>query len=136
MKTCYVGILLPAIFFIELCDPQISSASNLYIKNDLTFCRLLSTVSSPAIFGEKEKAEINISPNPASSTISVFCNKPSQLGCVLSVYDLLGRKVKEGIKMINSKIEIDVSDLQSGIYFLQIENKQEIVHQEKVVILH
>lgn len=134
MKTRYINILLPVIFFIELCVSQISGASNLYAKDSLAFCGLQSSVSSFAIIPEKEKIEINIFPNPASSTITVSCNKPLQSIYVLSIYDLLGKKVKGFVKMVNNKIEIDVSDLQSGIYFLQVENKQEIIQQEKIVI--
>lgn len=134
MKTRYSCILLITIFFIELFSSQISGASNLYVKDSLTFCRSRSSTTSFPVISEKEKAEINIFPNPASSTITVSCNKPFQSVYMLSIYDLLGKKVKGFVKMVNNKIEIDVSDLQNGIYFLQMDNKQEIIQQEKIVI--
>ena len=70
-----------------------------------------------------------LSPNPSNSKVTIIPQIPAPCGIttatvsqtgLISVYDQQGT-LKKKIKYVpNSKAEIDVSDLQDGTYFLQI----------------
>jgi hypothetical protein len=59
---------------------------------------------------------VKVFPNPAKEKISLKNNLPGEITAV-SMTDISGRKM-EGIKLEND--QIDISNLNSGIYFLQI----------------
>src|SRR5690606_30966103 len=61
-------------------------------------------------------AELTYHPNPMKHTLSVSNTDPIES---VALYDLLGRKVMEH-KVNNNKINLDVSNLQSGTYFLWV----------------
>ena len=65
--------------------------------------------------------QFSIYPNPAKDEVNIsFSNEFNDLVGV-SIIDIQGKLVIEDIKSIeNSKINVDVSRLQSGIYFLEI----------------
>ncbi len=76
-----------------------------------------------------EREDFKIAPNPASDKIILAC------GCLASeifdiktigIYDVFGKSVKDDIKFTtspnlthNGKIELDISKLPSGIYFIR-----------------
>ena len=78
--------------------------------------------------------DFQIFPNPASSTITVNFEK-SENDYRISIFNILGKKVTETIQAQKS-IDINVSALQNGIYFLQIESGNSIIRKEKIVITH
>lgn len=61
---------------------------------------------------------IEIYPNPTSEIINVKLNQ--QLVSKAMIYDLLGNKMIE--KEIKAETQINISQLPSGIYFLEIDN--------------
>ena len=62
-------------------------------------------------------------PNPASS--EVFVNLEKNISGKLSVLDLQGRIVLS-VDVLNRKsISLDVSNIQAGNYFIEIENETE-----------
>lgn len=78
---------------------------------------------------------VTIFPNPASSSITVQIeNVPANYK--ITMYNVIGKKVKESVRMERDKTEMNVSDLENGIYFLQVENENVIVRKEKVIVAH
>ena len=67
--------------------------------------------------------DIIIAPNPVCSTVIVSCNKTIGL---ISIYDPLGRKVFEKDVAVR-KVEIDLSNLPSGLYYLRTEHSQQTI---------
>ena len=57
---------------------------------------------------------ISVFPNPAKTEIQIVL--PNNTGADVKIYDLLGRCMKK----LTSTLHVDVSDLKSGIYFLEI----------------
>ncbi len=76
---------------------------------------------------ERVSAEIKIYPNPASQKIFVDYNSDKNTN--IEIFTISGSKIKE---FKNTK-EIDVSDLQSGFYFIKISN-QNFNYTEKIII--
>lgn len=77
--------------------------------------------------GEFEINKIAIYPNPATNSFSIKSN--AEIKSVL-VYDSNGKLIK---KYENQSESLDVSSLQTGIYFLEIENSENQVSFERLV---
>lgn len=81
---------------------------------------------------------LEISPNPAANRVSVsfFLNEPISLS--LKLYDAMGRVVFETAKLKCSsgqnEIELNLSHLPGGVYFIAIPKKEGII-RDKIVIL-
>lgn len=93
---------------------------NLYLKSSPLGIKNLQFITS----------QINVYPNPAKDIITIDCNTvftPKEL----SIYNSIGEIVisRSNIKNV---CEVDVKDLASGIYFLQLKNDN-LVITKKVV---
>lgn len=77
---------------------------------------------------------VRIIPNPLTSSSTIEINKQGAINYEMSIYNLLGVKVRE-IKITNQKTIISREDLKGGIYFYKIINeKKEMIANGKVVI--
>jgi len=90
------------------------------------------------ILGENEidfEARINISPNPATTTIFIERN-PANTPATLQLLDCFGRKVEE-IKIAagEKRAGINVKSFAAGIYFVRLADEKEQVVR-KVVVQH
>ncbi|MFD0863587.1 T9SS type A sorting domain-containing protein [Sungkyunkwania multivorans] len=95
-----------------------SSTGNLdYMALDAFTWNFASALSTESF----TQNSIEIVPNPASDFIT-FQNAKSELE--YKIFDALGRKIENGI--INSSERIDVSSLDYGMYFVQLENSKAI----------
>lgn len=62
-------------------------------------------------------------PNPASS--QVYLNNPSNLKLSsLTIYDMTGRQIKSQVISLDSQASVDVLDLSSGSYILEVNTKE------------
>jgi hypothetical protein len=76
--------------------------------------------------------EIKISPNPAFNIVNLAINNmPSNFNCSYSINDITGRQLKKE-NINSSKQQIDISNLQPGIYLITI-NLQNKIITEKLV---
>ncbi|OYU96063.1 MAG: hypothetical protein CFE21_06530 [Bacteroidetes bacterium B1(2017)] len=73
---------------------------------------------------------ISVYPNPTNTSISINTNSKSS--STLKLIDLMGKEILaiENPKAIE---QIDLSNFQSGVYILQIENKNKLVKTTKVI---
>ena len=76
--------------------------------------------------GENEMEAISVYPNPTRDVIFVGANNDLSVQRV-EVFDLTGQMV-----ISSTKVEIQVSDLESGIYFVRITADDRIVTQRIV----
>lgn len=93
----------------------------------------LARIETPV--NETPETDFRIFPNPATTQINIEMNEVES-SMQIALYDLLGKKIKETVQPSNRLTNIDVSDLQNGIYFLQIENKGGVIRKEKIVLNH
>jgi hypothetical protein len=68
--------------------------------------------------------KIQVFPNPASQTISILVSDENTVQKPCSIIDASGREVKTFI-LTETETQLDISDLYSGIYFLQFAGKVE-----------
>ena len=65
--------------------------------------------------------QIKVYPNPATNFIYVKSSLNLK-SLAFEIYDINGRIVKSGEELFNQQLSINISDLSSGIYILNINN--------------
>ncbi|MDB4655826.1 T9SS type A sorting domain-containing protein [Flavobacteriales bacterium] len=80
---------------------------------------------------EYENSFIQVHPNPANDRLFVNFLEPSQSG-TLSVYSPNGKRVYQDY-IQSSKLELDVSEYQSGLYLMEFNSSERLFHQRFVV---
>ncbi len=89
---------------------------------------------SPNGIQENENVQVKVYPNPASSVVSLQSSVFSQQSAVLIIYDLNGKNlIEKQIPAGNETIEIDVSSLQSGMYFCRLISENKISSQKLII---
>lgn len=67
---------------------------------------------------------VNVFPNPANDKITIAINDYTMEEVNVKLLDIVGREVR-AIKTFNKTIYIDVSEFSKGVYFIQIESKED-----------
>ncbi|MBI3233962.1 MAG: discoidin domain-containing protein [Bacteroidetes bacterium] len=82
------------------------------------------------------KSIVTIEPNPAKSIVSIRFNEEQLAGgYTMTLVDVAGKKLYE--TKVNNKIEtIDISNYNSGVYFIKVSNNGSLISTEKLVIQH
>lgn len=83
-------------------------------------------------------SSINVFPNPASQNLNVSCNLETNKPCELFIYNGTGQMVKHISELETvvgeNKFKLEVSELSSGIYYLQMNIEGILVKNERFVI--
>ena len=80
-----------------------------------------------------EKATtINVFPNPANEMLNVNIENLSSNGTI-SIYDIAGKTVLS-TEIKNGKNQLNVADLNAGVYFYTIRNNKDIIETKKLLI--
>jgi alpha-amylase len=98
-------------------------------------CNCVPTVPPPPPLGidEQEKFNIKIAPNPVTSILYIETQVPFIGDNNWSILDLNGKTVLKGqAKFGVQNLELNVADLQSGIYILELVQNQVLVKQRFV----
>ncbi|MCL2131578.1 MAG: T9SS type A sorting domain-containing protein, partial [Lentimicrobiaceae bacterium] len=75
-------------------------------------------VSNPLAYGDLE-----IYPNPTTGKLSVVSYQLSEMIGDVEIFDVVGRKLLSLPSPLSPEIEIDISHLANGMYFLKIDGK-------------
>ena len=82
---------------------------------------------------ENEDVEITIAPNPFGSYTTIMLKNDSKLNdCELKVYSTLGKEVLN-TPVTKKGATIDMSQLQSGIYFYKVINNNKTIQSGKLI---
>lgn len=111
----------------------------LFIYSDVnnTFVKLkglaLDVFSIP---DDSDEDIIRIYPNPASGILNIQFSENSKLCTGIHIYNMMGEMVRSyDQSIVNSeRVSLDISDLTSGIYFLELEVSNNIVVQRFSII--
>ncbi|MEO1438144.1 MAG: T9SS type A sorting domain-containing protein, partial [Bacteroidota bacterium] len=93
---------------------------------------------SDVIFLKRETVAFGLNeirPNPTQANIQLIFTAPAEGKVSMNVYDVLGRTVYADQFNANSglnQVEYDMSGLSNGVYFVQLDNGQELI-VEKVI---
>ncbi len=98
----------------------------IYVKYDATEQGINSTTS--AKFGK-------LYPNPANKEVFIPYNLLNQSTGVIEIYDITGKKqLSQEIRNHSNLVQLPVSGLKEGIYFIQLVSANKILDTEKLVI--
>lgn len=108
------------------------------LKIDSTFCDTLEAYCRSVELGvhnlQAMEAKFRFFPNPCNAQITIQISNYQEQALVVSVYDLSGRLVKEANYSAADKIQIDVSDLENGVYTLQVFSEEKSLGVQKLLI--
>lgn len=107
---------------VSAVPPTFNDANNLFFINNYNNCVNRTALrQDPTVLNTNilEQDKVVIYPNPTFNNLIIDA---SILVDKAEVYDSNGRMVR----IFNNKNQLDVSDLQSGIYFLRVFEQQSI----------
>jgi hypothetical protein len=110
------------------------------IMPDIIFCDSIQELSSMSFhfnvvnstgINEFSENSLSVFPNPANEQITLDDGQ----GVIkdISIYDIMGRKIRKH-SINTTKSTLDVSNLQSGMYFLKILTEQGILTRKVQII--
>lgn len=110
---------------INTTAAAVSIASGSVTHTDVHFERSLSKKTIVPIAAgianiNSKGLEYSIYPNPAKESVTIGWNANSADKAQISIADVSGKVVYSGVATMNSNMTINVSNLQSGLYFLNI----------------
>jgi outer membrane protein assembly factor BamB len=82
---------------------------------------------------ETEKA-INVFPNPSNSLLTIKFINPENKNHTLFIYNALGQLIQKFDNISSSEITLEKNNLQAGLYFFHLQNKNTIAGQGKFEI--
>jgi len=114
---------------------DITSLVNVAPFNDKKVGTLTITLESVLSIPTNDfKSGINLSPNPSNGIISIN-NATSETIDTVQIYDAIGKLVKSTkIKSANSNVQLNLQDLNSGIYLVKINSIKGNSSTKKLVI--
>jgi hypothetical protein len=92
------------------------------------FARLVRDADSATGFGElnmDDQMGLEVNPNPATNKIVIITTASLSGVSTLQIINLVGSVVYSNAGPIGNNMQINISDLQPGIYFLTIKNNGE-----------
>jgi hypothetical protein len=131
-KTLDEQAVLSAIEFSRLADSKdigISISSG--VTPALAFNSGMETlaIKGNSLMNELAKEKLSVYPNPASEVLRLKTNDDDMPD--YSIKNATGITIKTG--RLNPDREIDIENLDKGIYFLQIKNKDKSVENAKFI---
>lgn len=116
----------------ELIPSTVNRVQQIY---DNGFSDIVCTqqISSSEIH-EQQISNIRVYPNPATHQVNVELENMSNIWN-FQIIDLMGRNLKSKTNLMDNKLQINVEDIPTGIYFYQISSQQgSILHSGKIII--
>jgi len=115
----------------SLCPYSI--VSDTIVQDD---CGLIVGMEEVKPDKEKESSGIIIYPNPAQNNFKVQCLKFKVCSCVIEVFDIFGRKVKEiKLQKGQQQLKVDISNWHNGLYIAVLRNNKKIIAKQKFMVL-
>jgi len=114
-------------------SPSISLTTENYMVDSLQFILYSNRLelAKPSSVEGVEKERIEIFPNPTTGQITVMGDA---LFTSIRIVDILG--AVNGTFQVNSdQSSINLSDLPDGVYFVEVFNGQELIKQQRVVLM-
>ena len=129
------------LFYIEVQSLNSDISENLFgethvylneLETDLSF----STNNSVGIFTPSNlENSFLIYPNPAKNKAVVYVNETAK-ATTFNLYDIAGKKVAAyDLQAHNEQLEIDLNDIQAGLYFLEWQANDTVFGKQKIVVI-
>jgi hypothetical protein len=76
---------------------------------------------------EPAQSGLGLYPNPVSGAFTLVANSEELEGSEISIVNMLGQVVKDNIRFSNLSATVDVSELNSGMYFIAVKSKKSYI---------
>lgn len=87
------------------------------------------------VYGPGLENKIYLYPNPAKNRVTVILAEISQPSSLVKIYNQVGQSVRVIRPVAGSQfIEIDISDMKKGLYFIQLESGNRLISREKLMV--
>ncbi|WP_339887495.1 T9SS type A sorting domain-containing protein [uncultured Flavobacterium sp.] len=80
------------------------------------------------------ESNITMYPNPAKNQVTISLDNTNEIIEKISVVDILGKQVIQLNKVNEVTKSIDLSSLNTGIYFIEIEKQNKLVVKRKLIV--
>lgn len=104
----------------QLMLQNVTGDTTLNFAHNTNFTDIFNTTSVSGI----DKSRFLLYPNPATDRISIETGDLNLNGVQISIYDIQGRLSKVEWVNLHNRIEMDVQNLQPGIYVLNLKSKE------------
>lgn len=102
-------------------------------KDDSNESEFIESVKNMIENTANTNTDFQLSPNPSANNVIVTFNNSYNKDAVITVIDIQGKKISlPTIQLSTNQIQMDVSSLQKGIYFVQADNNN--ITTKKLVI--
>jgi len=112
----------------------VDTAGSIYISNNSNFRvrKIYAEHTGTCDMASKNVNSITISPNPAKGTFQLIVSSPTNETVKGTIYNMLGRLIKEFAVTTNSETNIQIKE-PVGIYFVSVKMKTELIFQKIVL---
>ena len=83
---------------------------------------------------EQKPASFSVYPNPASNVLTVSAENINDKASDITILDISGKTVLYNA-VVNGKTQLNIENLNAGIYFYTIRSNKDIIETKKLVIL-
>jgi len=116
---------------------SLDSSGNLYIADQQNNrIRMMPTRAQTTTINQlaSHNEQVMIYPNPSNGMIQLIVNNIQVKG--VNIYDVTGKLLfkKEELKSQNGNLQIDLSNLENGIYNLSVINDEEVVNKHIIIV--
>jgi hypothetical protein len=117
-------------------EPQTYAEWKVVVKN------LTDNISDTLIFAAEPannvnsaliSNEISIYPNPATDLINIQIDNSKYKKLEYSIYNIVGKAIKSG-RLMPDNSEIQINELRSGVYFLNLRDEGVDLLNEKIIV--
>ncbi|MEP7265822.1 MAG: T9SS type A sorting domain-containing protein, partial [Bacteroidota bacterium] len=84
---------------------------------------------------EITSGDFTLYPNPANDVVTIECRKNISGELILEVFTISGMKIKEDHFYADDKMQVDISDLLSGMYFIKIYSEGKYSFCQKLFVV-
>ncbi len=119
--------------FKVTCGPNNCMKSAIYNllqcgSNDPILCDIIDGVENEV------QQSAQVFPNPTNGHLEIAFENPIERDLKIEIVDVSGRIVQMNfLERMNTNVELDISRLADGIYFIQAMDEQSVVWREKII---
>ncbi|WP_299112880.1 choice-of-anchor L domain-containing protein [uncultured Winogradskyella sp.] len=92
-----------------------------------------TTFIEPLSVNDFNGADVSLYPNPANTKVTIALNGKSVNDLEVSLIDIQGKIISTPQVVRDDLLELDVSSLNSGLYFVQLKNDSRIVIEKLII---
>jgi len=137
----YVGGAFSQKLWTTAGDTVYNSGGNvdLFLVKYGAICSNVGIDESPMVEKQKETEGINLIayPNPNNGQFDIIINSSFQISGMLVLINSIGQEVaKESVNITNgsSKLSVNLLNLPSGIYDIELQTEKEVVHKKVSIV--